>query len=143
MLLRFKNIPLPDSKRVYVRLRKVGRRLQVLLAPFAELFRLLGRQWPVSLVWLGLSFCCLLPGLAEQQTSEALLEYANAAESAGVLWGRTMITAAISVMLGEVLAHWTARLLDASRHRWFGSEARPRHEGSPHSIVGFPSWLLR
>ncbi len=135
MLLRFKNIPLPDSKRVYVRLRKVGRRLQVLLAPFAELFRLLGRQWPVSLVWLGLSFCCLLPGLAEQQTSEALLEYANAAESAGVLWGRTMITAAISVMLGEVLAHWTARLLDASRHRWFGSEATARR------LTAFNRWF--
>jgi hypothetical protein len=69
--LRFENIHLPDSKRVYVRLRKIGRRLQVLLAPFAELLRLLSHQWPVSLVWLGLSFCCLLPGLAAQQTSEA------------------------------------------------------------------------
>jgi hypothetical protein len=83
--LRFGNIHLPDSKRVYVRLRKIDRRLQVLLAPFAELLRLLSRQWPISLVWLGLSFCCLLPGLAAQQTSEALLEYANAAESAGAL----------------------------------------------------------
>jgi hypothetical protein len=34
-------------------LRKVGRRLQVLLAPFAELFRLLGRQ--CRFLWCGLA----------------------------------------------------------------------------------------
>jgi hypothetical protein len=90
VLLRFKNIHLPDSKRIYVRLRKIGRRLQALLA-VRRTVSSFGPPMAGFAGVLGLSFCCLLPGLAEQQTSEALLEYANAAESAGVLWGRTMM----------------------------------------------------
>jgi hypothetical protein len=38
-------------------------------------------------------------------------------------------------MLGMVLAHWTTRLLDASRHRWFGSEATARR------LAAFNRWF--
>jgi hypothetical protein len=38
-------------------------------------------------------------------------------------------------MLGNVLAHWAARLLDAGRHLWFGSEATARR------LAAFNRWF--
>jgi hypothetical protein len=69
--------------RICVRLRRSGRRLGRWTRPIVEFMRLTTVMWPVSIVWLALSLCFLLPGLAESQAIEAMLEYAGAGSQPG------------------------------------------------------------
>ncbi|MEY9459693.1 hypothetical protein ABH973_000106 [Bradyrhizobium ottawaense] len=101
------------QQRLYLSLRKLGRRIRRLGRGVTKLLRILFAIWPVSLVSLALSFCFLLPGLAARQSFEALYEYASYGESEGIIWGRYLITVAIAMLVGTVLSRCSIRLLSS------------------------------
>jgi hypothetical protein len=96
---------------VYVAARKVSQRLRSVATPPERFISMLGAQWPVSIVWVILSLCFVLPGLASRQTSEALLGYARGGDAPGVVWLTFLLTSLIATALGAVLAHWSGELL--------------------------------
>jgi hypothetical protein len=104
----------PRSVRTCIELRRAGRRLGRWLRPIGALVRLMAQMWPVSVVWFVLSACFLLPGLANSQTFEAMLEYAGGGGQTGVRWMRLLTTALVAIGFGSVMAASAGDLL--TRH---------------------------
>jgi hypothetical protein len=117
--------------------RGIGRSIRAPYRAFGELLNYLRVQWPVSLVLLGLALCFMIPGLAAQQTAEALLEYVGAPKVSAILWSRTALTALAAVYLGSLLRYWSCRLLD-SKHL---SSAGLRSSAIPFAIAGLSGWF--
>jgi hypothetical protein len=129
-------LPTPDA-RPSPAVRGTGRSIGALFGAFGRLLNCLRVQWPVSLVLLGLALCFIIPGLAAQQTSEALLEYVGAPGASAILWSRTALTALAAVYLGSLLRHWSRRLLDPK----FFSSSGLRSLAIPLAIAELSGWL--
>lgn len=97
--------------RTYITLRHAGERIGNWLRPIVALLRVVARMWPVSFVWFALTLCFLLPGLANSQTFEAMLEYAGGGGQAGVRWTRLLVTALVAMSFGSVMAASAGDLL--------------------------------
>ncbi|WP_192384033.1 hypothetical protein [Mesorhizobium silamurunense] len=80
----------------------------------------------------------MIPGLAAEQTHEALLEYANFNKPTQVVWGRYLLTAYITISLGSVIQHWSKRLLESRRPTLIAVYRR-----FPYSVIGrFPAFAV-
>lgn len=98
----------------YVRVRAIGRFVRTqLVAPARMYAGLLARIWPVTFTWIVLLLCFLLPGLANSQALEAILEYARNDAQAGILWLRFLTTAVLAITLGAVMAASASELLNS------------------------------
>lgn len=68
-------------------------------------------MWPVSIVIALLMFCFFVPGLASDQTVEAMLGYVNFGATTEIVWIRYVITIGSTILLGAVLRSCSRRLL--------------------------------
>ncbi|WP_461330327.1 hypothetical protein [Bradyrhizobium liaoningense] len=95
-----------------VRIRRAGRHLRFLSRWLASILRLGARMWPVSTVWLILSLCFLLPGLASSQTFEAMIQYAGGDAQAGISWARLLTTVIFTLCFAAALKSTACDLLE-------------------------------
>ena len=86
----------------------------------------LWKMWPVSIVISVLTFCFFLPGLASNQTVEALLRYVKFGDAIEIVWLRYFITLCSTIALGAVLRNSSRQLLTT---------------GSPALPTVYPIWL--
>lgn len=130
--------PEPGPKTILVRVVIWRRRLEAAIKPHLEVAAALYKTWPITLVIIGLTACFIIPGLAAEQTHEALLEYVRVDEQGRTIWGRYLLTVYIAIALGEVLQHSSKRLLESRRPSLITVYYR-----FPYSMIGrFPAFAV-
>lgn len=108
------------------------------MRPHVEVVTAVYRTWPITVVILGLAVCFIIPGLAAEQTREALLEYVRVDEQARTIWGRYLLTAYIAITLGDVIERCSKRLLESRRPSLIAVYYR-----FPYNMIGrFPAFAV-
>jgi predicted acylesterase/phospholipase RssA len=95
----------------WVRLTRI--RFDLKARPVFDVLVALRTIWPVSLAVMGIMFCFVLPGLASEQFSEAMLAYISVGTVVHVIWSRYLLTLYVAATLGVVLVWSADRLLDS------------------------------
>jgi hypothetical protein len=108
--------------RVRLRRRRVDKRLVSVFYLISAFWKM----WPVSIVIAILMFCFLLPGLASNQTVEAMLRYVKFGDTVEIVWLRYFITLCSTIALGAVLRNCSKQLLTT---------------GSPALPASYSFWL--
>jgi hypothetical protein len=111
---------------ILARVRFCRRRVDKRLVCVAYFISAHWKMWPVSIVIAILTFCFFLPGLASNQTIEALLRYVKFGDAIEIVWLRYFITLCSTIALGAVLRNCSRQLLTT---------------GSPALPTAYPFWL--
>jgi hypothetical protein len=117
---------LPRHRRFLARVRLCRRRVDKRLVFVLYLISALWKMWPVSIVIAILTFCFFLPGLASNQTVEAMLRYVKFGDAVEIVWLRYLITLCSTIALGAVLRNCSKHLLTT---------------GSPALPASYSFWL--
>src|ERR1700730_162615 len=96
---------------ILARVRFCRRRVDKRLVSVAYVISALWKMWPVSIVIAILTFCFFLPGLASNQTVEAMLRYVKFGDAIEIVWLRYIITLCLTIALGAVLRNSSRQLL--------------------------------
>lgn len=106
------NTPAMSRQRsILARVRFCRQRVDKRLVPVAYVIAAFWKMWPVTIVIAILTFCFFLPGLASNQTVEAMLRYVKFGDAVEIVWLRYIITLCATIALGAVLLKCSRQLL--------------------------------